>query len=230
MKVIETALKNLSYAAIKPTYWAGIQDTFLGLMHFHVQAIFHLLFQTYGRIYPQEIANNELKKIHPWDPNMPFTMLVKWFCKCQQFITNSNNPFTKAQLINKILHLIIQMGTFPYDFCEWNNLDHTKKPFPNIITHFTDMEISRCQLLGMQGLHLQNIHQQADKLLNQAESIATTAEATYAENTTIWEENTNLQMKLCCTATSAAAANCSPSFRHEHTNHGTLGTQQYMAQ
>ena len=68
--------------------------------------------------------------------------------------------------------------------------------FPYIIIHFTGVETSWCQLLGMQGPHLQNIHQQANKLSNQAESIATAAEETYAKNTTLWEENTDLQTKL----------------------------------
>ena len=81
-------------------------------------------------------------------------MLVEWLCECQQFATNGSNPLINAQLINKMLHLIIQMGAFSYDVHKFNNLDHTKKTFPNIITHFTDMEISLSQLLSMEGLHL----------------------------------------------------------------------------
>ena len=49
----------------------------------------------------------------------------------------------------------------------------------------------------MQGPPLQSIHQQANKQSNQAESIAAAAEGTYAENTSLWVENTNLQSKLC---------------------------------
>ena len=85
----------------------------------------------------------------------------------------------------------------PYDVHEWNNLDNDNKMFPNIITHFTDTERSWCQLLGMQGPHIQNIQQQADNLSIQAESIAATAEATYAENTTLDEENTDSLTKIC---------------------------------
>ena len=145
---------NLLYAIIKPIYWDGIWDTILGLMCVCILAIFHWLFQTYSQIYLQEIDDNKLKIMHPWDPNMLFAMLVERFCKCQQFVMNGNSPFTKAQLINKMLHLIIQMGAFSYDVHKFNNLDHTKKTFPNIITHFTDMEISLSQLLSMEGLHL----------------------------------------------------------------------------
>ena len=67
-------------------------------------------------------------------PQHAICMLVKRFSECQQFMMNGNNPFTKAQLINKMLHLIIQMGAFPYDIREWNNLDHMEKSFSNIIT------------------------------------------------------------------------------------------------
>ena len=49
----------------------------------------------------------------------------------------------------------------------------------------------------MQGPHLQNIHQQVNELSNQAESIATMTEVTYVENTSLHEENTYLQSKLC---------------------------------
>ena len=85
-------------------------------------------------------------------------MLVEWLCECQQFATNGSNPLINAQLINKMLHLIIQTWAFPCNIWEWSNLNNTKK-FPNIITHLTDVEISWHQLLGMQGPHLQNIHQ-----------------------------------------------------------------------
>ena len=44
----------------------------------------------------------------------------------------------------------------------------------------------------MQCPFLQNIHQQADQLLNQQESITAAAEAIYAKNTTLREDNTNL--------------------------------------
>ena len=73
------------------------------------------------------------------------------------------------------MHLIIQMGAFSYNVHKWNDLDNAKKTFPSIITHFTNVKISQCQLVGMQYPHLQNIHQLADKLSNQAESIAAMA-------------------------------------------------------
>ena len=67
--------------------------------------------------------------------------------------------------------------------------------FSNIVTHFTDAEISLHQLLGMQGPHIQNIQQQADSLSIQAESIIIAAKAIYAENTTLHKENTKFLHK-----------------------------------
>ena len=52
MMFIETTLKNLLYAAIKPKYWVSIRDTILGLMHSCILMIFHWLFHKYGWIYP----------------------------------------------------------------------------------------------------------------------------------------------------------------------------------
>ena len=158
--------------------------------------IYHWLYCTYGFTYPQEIADNEQKLMQPWDPNTPFAMLVERFWECQQFAINDNNPFTKPQLINKILHLIIQTETFPYDVWEWNNLDNNNEMFPNIIIHFTEAEMPQWQLLGIQAPHKQNIQQQAGDLSIQAKSIAATAKAIHDKNTTLPEENTNLQTKI----------------------------------
>ena len=79
---------------IKPMCWAGIWDTVLYLTCFCILTIFHWLFHTYGWIHPQEIADNKLKIMYPWDQNIPFGMLVERFCKYQQFTTNGNNSFT----------------------------------------------------------------------------------------------------------------------------------------
>ena len=118
-----------------PTYWASIQNTILGLMHFHILAIFHWHFSMYSCICSQEIANNKIKLMQLWDPHMPFTMLVEQFHECQQSMTNGNNAFTVPQQINKMLHLIIQMVAFLYNVCKWNNHDSNEKTFHNIITN-----------------------------------------------------------------------------------------------
>ena len=68
MMVIKTTLKNLLCATVKPTYRVSIQDTILGLTCFCILAILHCHFWLYGWIYPQEIANNELRIMQPWDP------------------------------------------------------------------------------------------------------------------------------------------------------------------
>ena len=142
MTIIKTALNNFLYATIKPTYWASIRNAVLGLTRLLILVIFHWLFHMYSCKYPLEIADNELKIMQPWDFNMPFAMLVERFHECQQFTTNGNNPFTKLQLINKMLHLIIQTGAFSYIGHKWNNLNNVNKTFLNIITHFTNAEIS----------------------------------------------------------------------------------------
>ena len=76
-----------------------------------------LALHTYGCIYAQENVDNKLKIIQLWDPYMTFAMLVERKRECQQFATSGNNPFTKPQLIHKMLQLIIQTGAFPHNIC-----------------------------------------------------------------------------------------------------------------
>ena len=103
-------LMTMIEQAVELMYLAGIYSDMQGFGNRNVQDIFVYLYQTYGRITPNQIRTNTAKLTQPVEPHLPISIIFKQIEDCSKFATAANTPFTLAQILKAAETLILSTG------------------------------------------------------------------------------------------------------------------------
>jgi uncharacterized phage-associated protein len=203
---ISNALKKQITTAIDAQYLRAIRDRHVGFANKTVQAILDFLFQSYGRITPQQLIENQKTMMSPWDPNTPFEQLIDQLEDGSEFADAGSQPITDSQILTMAYTLVHQTGMYFQELKDWRAKPVEQHSWTNFKTHMLEAQIElRLQqqaTSGRQGYSNFSHHwnKENDENTNTAQVLADFAATTISENRATLNAfaatNENLQDKL----------------------------------
>jgi hypothetical protein len=190
---IEQALKKQLTDSMDPIYLRAVRDPYLGYNNRSVRELIAHLIALYGNITPPELKANDLRFNAPWDPNMPFELLIDQIETAMEYADTGNQAYTDTQVVNIAFTLIFNTGIY-FDDCKlWNQREQQQKTWQNLKTFFlqasNELRIQQqtAQRAGFHGANAAWTNQppQHDPQYHEtAEALANLATATATDRTT----------------------------------------------
>jgi hypothetical protein len=88
------------------------------------------LFDTYGKITPEDIIANERRLIDDWDGVEPFETVIERVNECIDFAQEANREYTEDQILDRVLVVVAKCGLYPDDIKDWNKIPDDDKTWP----------------------------------------------------------------------------------------------------
>jgi len=146
----QQAMKQLIIDSIEPVYLRAIRDRHAGFANVSIIQIYEYLFNTYGKLSPQELMQNQTAIHKAWDPTTPFEVLVDQIEDCQEIAATAGQPFTEAQILTAAYTNVFNTGLYFEDCKAWNKRPVVKKTWANFKAHFqqAQAELNEVQATG----------------------------------------------------------------------------------
>ncbi len=98
--------------AIPAVYLWAIKNKNTGFSQQSVRDILTYLFRCYGKINTLEIQANGQHFLTPWDPSMPFELLIAQIEDCAEFVEAAKQLYSPAQILGTAYALVERTGLF----------------------------------------------------------------------------------------------------------------------
>ena len=139
---VEQALKKQLIACVDAIYLRAQRNRHTGFANVEVNTILQFLFDTYGKINPQELAANEERMKEQWDSNQPFETLIDQIEDAVELAEAGNQAFTPAQVLTTSYNLVYNTGLFFEDCKTWNRKPALTRTWENFKLHFLEAQQS----------------------------------------------------------------------------------------
>lgn len=131
--------------------------------------IIQYLFQTYGRISPNQITANIQRLNAPVDPTQPITMIWKQIEDRQKFATSA--AFTPPQLVTAAETLLLSTNHYKTAYRNWMAQPPTNRTYANKKVHFNQESQLQNTIKTTRKAGYQQMHNAADvKLTSDTEA------------------------------------------------------------
>jgi len=97
--LMQEALKKQIQETVEAIYLEDIRNQYSAFNNQTAWNMLEHLFNHYGIITPQELQQNNLDIVKPWDPTTPFATAVKKINDCQDKARTAGQPFTDQQIM-----------------------------------------------------------------------------------------------------------------------------------
>lgn len=133
---IQKALINQLVTAIDPIYLRSQKHRHTGFSNCTLDSLLQYLFNSYGAITQQQLADNNRNITTPWTADTPFELLIDQIETCSDIATDGNQPFTNAQILGTAYTLVFNTGMY-FDECKtWNAKPANDKTWETFKDHF----------------------------------------------------------------------------------------------
>ena len=116
---LQNVLKKQLIAAVDEIYLAAISAPYIKYGNLTVYEMLAHLYRTYAKISPADLKENEKKMNSPWDPNLPFEVLVRQVQDAVDFAAHGESPYSTRQIVDTAYTLVYSTGLFHDDCKKW---------------------------------------------------------------------------------------------------------------
>lgn len=136
---LQNALKKQILNSVDDIYMAAIEQPYIGHANRTVLNLITHLYDTYAKISPSDLIQNNQKMTAPWDPNQPFEFLVRQIQDAVDYAAHANTPYTAEQIVNTAYTLVFSTGVFEDECKAWRKRSHPLvNDWPNFKTFFAE--------------------------------------------------------------------------------------------
>ena len=154
----EQALIAQVVEIIDPSYLRAILNTATGRYADNIRALLQHLFDTYGKVTPQQVMSKEqeLLAMH-YDLSHPVDIIFNAIEEYSELAEHANQPLTDMQLINLAYIIFAKQPILLQDLRDWNRMLAADRTWPNMKTHLRTAQDDLNTLPNASALY----HQQA---------------------------------------------------------------------
>jgi hypothetical protein len=179
----------------------------------HPKDLLEYLFETYGKITPEDIIENEKKLGEEWDGNEKFESVIERVNNCIDFAAEAGSEFSETQIMNHVLVIVAKTGLYVDDLKIWKKCDEDEKTW----SEFQDFMLNAQTELRQQqattkqmGYGMQAASVQAASMQVAAELFAAAAANSNNNATDIQQMLTAFQAKMEAAIDAKLALICQP--------------------
>jgi hypothetical protein len=180
----DKTLKQQLLAAIGNIYYRSLRNRITGYANVTTLTILCHLYDSYGKISPTNLIDNDTRMKAPYDPSQPIELLFDQFDDAIELAAAANAAYTGPQIVAYAYNTIIQTGLFTDACRDWRQRPAAQKTWPTFKADFSlphqEMRESQTTTQGA-GFHSANAALTADFQQQTFEALANLATATESD-------------------------------------------------
>ena len=94
------------------------------------ERILTYLFDTYGKITPEDLVANDKRLIEEWDGVEPFESVIERVNECIDFAQEADREYTENQILDRVLVVVAKCGLYADDIKDWNKIPDEDRTWP----------------------------------------------------------------------------------------------------
>ena len=154
----EQALIAQVVEIIDPSYLRAILNTATGRYADNIRALLQHLFDTYGKVTPQQVMSKEqdLLAMH-YDLSHPVDIIFNAIEEYSELADHANQPLTAMQLINLAYVIFAKQPILLQDLRDWNRMPAPDRTWTNMKTHLRTAQDDLNALPNASALYHQQV-------------------------------------------------------------------------
>jgi hypothetical protein len=96
----------------------------------HPKDLLKYLFDTYGKIMPEDVLDNEKKFTEDWDGDDAFEMVIERINNCIEFAKEAESAYTDKQIMDRALAIVAKTGLYSNDLKTWRKRSVAQQTWP----------------------------------------------------------------------------------------------------
>jgi len=182
----DRALKSQLIATVDEMYIKALRNRVTGYAQVTTRQLLQHLFDTYGRLNPQDLKLNTDRMNVPYDIHSPIENLFEQIEDAVYIASTAHAPFNDNQIVNTAYTLIADTNSVEQSCREWRRRPEAEKTWPNFKLHFSDAhrDYRESTNQSRHTFHAANVQETEDTSLETAQALANLASATAADRAT----------------------------------------------
>jgi len=183
----DRALKSQLIAAVDEMYLKALRNRITGYAQVTTRQLLQHLFDTYGRLNPQDLKMNSERMNTPYDIHSPIENLFEQIEDAVYIAATAHAPFNDNQIVNTAYTLIADTNAIELSCREWRKKPDEQKTFPNFKIHFAEAhrDYRESTNQSQHTFHAANVQETEEASQDTAQALANLASATAADRATV---------------------------------------------
>ena len=120
--VVMQALRKQIVDTVEEKYIMSMRNKYTRYNSVHPKALLKYLFDTYGKITPEDVIENERKFTEEWDGDEAFEVVIERINNCIDFAIEAESAYSHKQIMNHALTIVAKTGLYADDLKIWKKL------------------------------------------------------------------------------------------------------------
>jgi hypothetical protein len=129
-KNVLQALRKQIVDTVEEKYILSLRNKYTRYNNLHPKEILTYLFDTYGKITPEDLVANDKRLIEEWDGVEPFESVIERVNECIEFAQEADREYTENQVLDRVLVVVAKCGLYADDIKDWNKVPDEDKTWP----------------------------------------------------------------------------------------------------
>jgi ribosomal protein S17E len=184
----DKGLKQQLINSVDEMYYKTLRNRITGYASVTTRQILEHLYQTYGKISPADLADNDAKMKTAYDPSQPIEALFDQIEEALDLAAAANAAYTSQQIVAYAYNIVFQTGVFADACRDWRRRIIAEKTWANFKTDFAvaHQELRESQLTAQgAGYHAANSVLQETWQAQTADALANLATATASDRSAV---------------------------------------------
>jgi len=166
----DKALKSQIILAVEDLYIKALKHRITGYANITTRAMLEHLYNSYGKMTPQDLQHLDENMKKPYDPHLPIENLFDQIENAKDLANAAGAPYADNQLLNTAYNLVFQSNVFKDTCRDWRRLQSAQKTWPTFKTIFTEahQDFRDTTIQGQTPYHSANAASQYDTLPTEA--------------------------------------------------------------
>ena len=128
--VIMQALRKQIVDTVEENFIMSLRNMYTRYSSVHPKDLLAYLFETYGKITPEDVIANEKKLIEDWDGNEAFEVIIERVNNCIDFANEAGRDYTDKQIMDRVFVIVANTGLYADDLKIWKKRPEDEKSWP----------------------------------------------------------------------------------------------------
>jgi hypothetical protein len=124
------ALRKQIINTIEEKYIMSLRNKYTRYNSVHPKDLLKYLFDTYGKITPEDVLENEIKFTQDWDGGDAFEMVIERINNCIDFAKEAESAYTDKQIMDRAQAIVTKTGLYADDMKLWRKRPVVKQTWP----------------------------------------------------------------------------------------------------
>ena len=120
--VVMQALRKQIVDTVEEKYIMSLRNKYTRYNSVHPKDLLKYLFDTYGKITPEDVIENERKFTEEWDGDEAFEVVIERINNCIDFAIEAESAYSHKQIMNHALTIVAKTGLYADDLKIWKKL------------------------------------------------------------------------------------------------------------